>query len=146
MTGKLINSLRLISIIVLFIAYMLAYASVPERVLISVDEVGNAQLFMSKSTLFYAGLTFMIIVNLVLFILLRLIRKGQTELSAVLYGWLSVLAILINIFFAFTASFIAVLNSRENFDYSSFGYIVYVIGGMFVIWLVGLIYTLLKAR
>lgn len=146
MTSKLLNSFRLLSIGILFIAYMLSYASLPERVLIAVDSQGNAELFLTKNMAFYAGMVLIVIVNLVLFLLIRLLKQKETNLSLVLIPWLSGLVILINLFFAFTVSFISILNSRENFDYSNFGFIVYLIGGMFIIWLIGLLYSVLKVR
>lgn len=146
MTSKLLNNLRLLSIAILFIAYMLSYAGLPERVLIAVDSMGNAELFLTKNTAFYAGLVLIVIVNLVLFLLIILLKQRETSLSQVITSWLSGLIILINLFFAFASSFISVLNSRENFDYSNFGFIVYLIGGMFIIWLVGLIYSVSKVR
>jgi hypothetical protein len=146
MASKLLNSLRLLSIGILFIAYMLSYASLPERVLIDVDSQGNAELFLTKNTAFYAGMVLIVIVNLVLFLLIRLLKQKATNLSLVLIPWLSGLVILINLFFAFAASFLGVLNSQENFDYSNFGNIVYLIGGVFIIWLIGLLYSVLKVR
>ena len=125
---------------------MLSYASLPERVLIAVDSQGNAELFLTKNMAFYAGMVLIVIVNLVLFLLIRLLKQKETNLSLVLIPWLSGLVILINLFFAFTVSFISILNSRENFDYSNFGFIVYLIGGMFIIWLIGLLYSVLKVR
>jgi len=54
---------------------------------------------------------------------------------------ISLSQIFFNLFFATSIYFINILNSRENFNYSNFGYLIYVTGGLLLIALLFTIFS-----
>ena len=125
---------------------MMSYANLPDRVLIGTDESGNATNYIDKDIGFYIALTVFAVTNILFFLLLGLFKRSSANVATIVFGWISALVVLINLFFAFAAAFIGILNSRENFDYSNFGYLIFVIGGLFVIWLFGFLINLIKVK
>ena len=124
----------------------MSYANLPDRVLIGTDEFGNATNYIDKDFGFYITLSVFAVTNILFFLLLGLSKRLAADVAIIVFGWISALVVLINLFFAFGAAFIGILNSRENFDYSNFGYLIFVIGGVFVIWLFGFLINLIKVK
>jgi hypothetical protein len=118
----------------------------PDEILIATDSGGKPMTYMDRDLSFYLALTIFILTNLSIYVLLRLIRKLDFSLSVKVFGWLSGLVVIINLFFAFVVAFIGILNSRDNFDYANFGYLVYVIGGVFFVWLIGFMISMIKGK
>ena len=146
MVWKFSNTARIISIIVLFIVFLFSYANLPDKVLIATDSAGNPMTYIARNLAFYLTLTVFILTNLSMYILLRLIRNIDFKLSSTIYGWLSGLVVIINLFFAFAVMFMGIFNSRDNFNYSNFGYLVYIIGGVFLVWVIGFAVSLIKGK
>lgn len=143
---KILNGLRLVSLVLLAVAFMLSYANLPEEVLVNLDDSGNPSMYLPKNMAFYIGMIAFVSINLVFYVLLKQLSKLKSAKSRVISHWMGGLIILINIFIAFGFSFIGILNSRDNFDYSYFGATVYVIGGVFALWLLGFVYQLQKTK
>lgn len=139
-------AVRVISIGLLFIVFMFSYANMPNRVLIGTDAAGNPSNYIDKDVGFYVALSVFILTNFLFYQLLIYCKRLEPALANVVYGWTSALIILINFFFAFAAAFIGILNSRENFDYSNFGYLIFVIATLFGIWFLGFLINLIRLK
>lgn len=146
MVRKFSNAFRILSIGLLFIIFMFSYANLPSRVLIGTDASGAATNYIDKDVTFYVSLTLFTVTNYLFYLLLGFTKRLSEKVGTIVFGWVSALIILINSFFAFAASFIGILNSRENFDYSNFGYLIFVIGGLFALWLLGFLINLIKLK
>lgn len=144
--NKVLNGVRLVSLLILAVAFLLSYANLPEEVLVTLDDNGNPSMYLPKNMAFYSGMVAMVSINLVFYVLLKQLTPLSSPISRVISYWMGGLIILINIFMAFGFSFIGILNSRDNFDYSYFGAIVYVIGGVFALWLLGFMFHLQKSK
>jgi hypothetical protein len=113
------------------VVFLISYANFPDEVLVFVNEVGEPQLYVEKSRLFYYLLAFVMVMNALAIginVFLEnmnssLITKSSTHISQIFF----------NMFFASSVYFIKILNSRENFDYSNFGYLIYVTGGLMIL-------------
>ena len=106
---------------------LLSYANYPEEVLVYVDSVGEPLTYLSKETIFYIALAFIVLINATLMGLRRILRSQDAEMELSQVG-LGITQIFFNLFFASSVYFISILNSRENFNYSNFGYLIYVSG------------------
>ena len=143
---KVLNGVRLVTLVMATVAFLLSYANLPEQVLVTLDDNGNPSMYLPKNLAFYSGMVAMVSINLVFYVLLNQLSKLTTRKSTIISYWMGGLISIINIFIAFGFSFIGILNSRDNFDYSYFGAIVYVIGGVFALWLFGFMFHMQKAK
>ncbi len=151
MTFKVTNALRIISIIVLVVVFFLAYAGLPDQVLVIIDNVGEPVTYLSKNYFFYGTLTALIITNTLLYVVAILFHKIKTKLSAlarsqIVAKYFLALAIILNVFFSVELSFIGILNGQENFDYTNFSPFFFLSGGLFVVWLLAFVYSLIRSK
>ena len=89
--------------------------------------VGEPLAYLSKNSIFYISLAFIVLINITLIGLRRILKNQDTEMELTQAG-LGITQIFFNLFFASSVYFISILNSRENFNYSNFGYLIYVTG------------------
>lgn len=129
MAVRFFSALGWISAILAFITFFIAYASYPDEVLVYINNLGEPVQYLSKDLLFYLLLAFIIVMNAMLRVLRGMLERssGNTELSR---SGIGITQIFFNLFFATSIYFISILNSRENFNYSNFGYLIYVSGGL----------------
>jgi hypothetical protein len=106
---------------------MVSYANFPDDVLVYINHAGEPQQYLAKDFLFYLLLAFFIAINAVLRTVKKMLsgQSGETVWSEAGSG---AGQIFFNLFFASSVYFINILNSRENFNYSNFGYMIYVTG------------------
>lgn len=146
MTSRITNALRIISIIVLAIVFFIAYAGLPEQVLLFVDKSGNPTHYISKNYFFYGSLALLIASNTLFYVLASILKKSENHINQLLSNYMLSLVIIINVFFATSFSFIGILNGQENFDYTSFAPFIYLSFGLFVIWLFAFLFSLIKIK
>ena len=145
MTSKVLRALGLISMIVVGIIFLFDYANYPEQVLLTMDSNGDPLLYLSKNSTFYSFLGIMAIVNISLILLSQLVGRNR-NLTKIYRPWIWSLAVLINVFFIISITFISILNSRENFNYSNFGYLIYVSLLLLFLWAIGLVIRLITVK
>ena len=127
MAARFFSALGGITIIFSFFILLISYANYPEEVLVYVDSVGEPLAYISKNSIFYISLAFIVLINITL-IGLRRFLKNQVDEMEITQAGLGITQIFFNLFFASSVYFISILNSRENFNYSNFGYLIYVSG------------------
>ena len=138
MAARFFNALGGIIMIFAFFVLLLSYANYPEDVLVYLDSVGEPLTYLSKETIFYISLAFIVLINATIMGLRRILRNQEAELELSQIG-LGITQIFFNFFFASSVYFISILNSRENFNYSNFGYLIYVSG---ILLLLSILYTI----
>ncbi len=146
MTLKIVNALRIISIVILIFVFFIAYAGLPEQVLILLDGAGNPTTYIEKNFYFYGALSLIIITNLLFFVLANLLVKSISAKAQLSGKYINVLAIITNIFFAVALTFLGILNGQENFDYSSYSPFIYTSLGLFVVWAISFLVSLAKSK
>ncbi len=146
MTLKISNALRIISIIILVFVFFIAYAGLPEQVLIFLDGEGNPTQYLDKNYFFYATLAVLTVSNTLIYVLAIMLGKSTVTLNQIIATHLMTLAIVINVFFSVALTFIGILNGQENFDYSSFAPFIYLSQGLFVIWLGIFIFSIFRSK
>lgn len=146
MTFKLTNTVRIISIIALVVVFFVSYAGLPEQVLVLLDEKGAPVQYITRNLFFYSSLAFIVLSNVLLYVLPAMLINSNRNNIRVVANYLVVLAALVNIFISVALSFIGILNGRENFDYSNFAPFFYFSEGLFVVWLIAFVVSLLIAK
>lgn len=146
MSFKIKNAIRIISIIVLAVVFFISYAGLPEQVLLMLDKAGNPIWYVSKNYFFYGTLILLVIVNISIYLLALLMNNSIDRVSKVIAQYLMLLSIVANIFFSVAITFIGILNGKENFDYSTFAPFIYLSLGLFIIWLLSFIFSVIKTK
>ena len=146
MTLKITNALRIISIIILVVVFFISYAGLPEQVLVFLDGEGNPAQYLAKNYFFYGTLTTLILSNTLLYVLAIILGKSTNDLNQIIANHLMTLSIVINIFFSVSLTFIGILNGQENFDYSTFAPFIYLSQGLFVVWILVFIISLVRSK
>ncbi len=146
MTFKIINALRIISLIVLTLVFFIAYAGLPEQVLVLLNNDGSPTRYVDKDYFFYGSLLVLLVTNLLFYVLANLLAKSVTKQAAVSSRYILSLSIIVNIFFSVALTFMAILNGQENFDYDSFAPFIYLSLGLFIVWLLAYLFSLAKLK
>jgi len=146
MTYKIANALRLISILILVVVFFIFYAGLPEQVLVLIDELGNPTLYFPRDTFFYGTLSILIVANALLYMLSILLSKSTQETLKGVANYSMLLAVVVNVFFGVSLTFLGILNGRENFDYSSFAPFFYMSGSLFLIWVIFFLISILRQK
>lgn len=128
---RLLNALAWASLIFSFLVFIICYANFPDEVLVYIKTSGEPVLFLGKDVVFYSILAITVIFNLGWLVLSGIVKRTTPNLESTI-GGLSVTQIGFNLFFATSVYFINILNSRENFDYSNFGLLIYITGGFLI--------------
>ncbi len=142
MRFKVINALRIISIIVLVIVFFIAYAGLPKQILLLLDAKSNPLYYLPKNYFFYTSLSVFILSNVLFYVLAVLFGKSIKPINKMVANYVLLLSIVINVFFATALTFIAILNGQENFDYSSFAPFIYLSPALFLIWVLTFLFSL----
>jgi hypothetical protein len=145
MAARFFGALGSIIMIFAFLVLLFSYANYPENVLVYVDGVGEPITYLSKGSIFYISLAFIVLINATLMGLRRMLRSQDAEMDLSQVG-LGITQIFFNLFFACSVYFISILNSRENFNYSNFGYLIYVSGILLLISILFTVFTRLVLK
>jgi hypothetical protein len=130
MALKVFKGVWFLSLIVFLVLFIYQYASLPENITLQESET---PLTISRDGLFYAFISMVALINMLVFVVTRLFPAKDTDFKSWFYG----LVIALNIFFIVGISFISLYNSTEKFDYESIGIIIYGSLGLIVVWAVG---------
>ncbi len=134
---KAIKVLNLFSIFLFAAILLLVYAYLPIQVELNVDGVGQ----LHKQTFFYYVFSAFIVVNIVLRFAINIISKSSSEKIA---SWVKSMIFILNFYFTTIVGFIGVINNSTHIDPGNYAYLTY-LGPVFVaIWLIGLIFLLIK--
>ena len=145
MAARFFGALGSIIMIFAFLVLLFSYANYPEDVLVYVDSTGEPITYLSKGSIFYISLAFIVLINATLMGLRRMLKNQDAEMELTQVG-LGISQIFFNLFFASSVYFISILNSRENFNYSNFGYLIYVSGILLLISILFTVFTRLVLK
>ena len=134
---RVLDALAWVSLFLAFIVFIISYASFPDEVLVYIKPSGEPVQYIERNLLFYSLLGLAVLFNGGMLAFAGILKRTSPELTTTITG-VSYIRISFNFFFATAVYFINLLNSRENFDYSNFGYLIYVTGGLLI---AALIYT-----
>ncbi|WPP52345.1 hypothetical protein [Catalinimonas niigatensis] len=136
-----------------FVALMLSYAYLPERVGIQTDDEGVVNEFIDRETFFYFGVGIFIVVNLLGSILLSVLNGipdssgfyfRSEEFKENITSWFSAFVAIINIFLICAVAYIAIFNNQGASGSFQFNWLIYVAPLFFVINLVWLVMIMIR--
>jgi len=140
MIARFFSALGWISMIFSFFILLVSYANYPEEVLVYTDSAGEPLSYLSRGSIFYISLALFGLINFSLVVLRRIFKREDEEKELAQAG-LGLTQIFANLFFASSMYFISILNSRENFDYSNFGYMIYLTGTLLTLSVIFTVYS-----
>ena len=129
--GRVIKFLWFVSLIVGMIALLYTYASLA-------DEVVFGEYTFGKEAFFYGALGVLVLFNFTFYAISRNLRYKSKELQEAMANWQLSFAGVLNLFFIVSVFFIMLLNGGEQFDFSNYGYLVYICLGLILIWVIAL--------
>jgi hypothetical protein len=141
--NKLIRAFWFTTFFLTFGALLYSYAAIPVGYDINllIGEEG-----ISRDTYFYIGLFIISISNFSFYIMARKYKKEESPFPVFIFGWLMSFATVINFFLIFSMTFIQFVNSGENFNYTNFGYFIYITLGIVILWVAALPIFIIKLK
>ena len=122
------------------------YASLPGMVAYEFNNLGDGTSSIERETFFYLGLLVLTVTNFSLYILSKNLRYNSESAHELMMRWQYSFAAVINLFLVVIMIFLYLANSGENFNFDSFGYMIFVSLGLIFIWVLSLPVIILKAR
>jgi hypothetical protein len=111
---KIFKGVWFFSLLALFVVFFYVYAGLPEEVVLSASE---ESLSISRNGFFYATIMLFAMLNVLVFVVTKLLSNGDQVFSSWFYG----LIITFNFFFLASLGFIHVFNGGDRYDYSRMG-------------------------
>lgn len=127
MVLKMFKAVWFLSLLAVLTVFMFVYASLQETLVI---QSGEEEVIITRETFFYAVLVILALINVAVFIFMKLYKKGHDEFLSWFFG----LIIVMNIFFIIALNFVNLYNSNEKFDYSRLGFIIYGSVALILVW------------
>ena len=135
-----IRLLRTITLLGALASLFFLYADAPQMVVIY--KQGDFVYRISRSMLFYVMLGTIVVPHFLVGYTASFMKSLKLKEGTV--NWFGALSIVVNIFLATSLIFIDILNSLENFDYNYFGYLTVVALLLVVLWVGGMVSSLIK--
>lgn len=130
MIQKIFKGVWFFSLLGLLALFFYVYASLPEVVAFSDD----AQVItLSRNTFFYMSMLIMAIVNVLVFVVDKLLTNTAKGVDSWFYG----LVVTLNAFFFTTLLYLLVLNGGDRYDFSRMGPAMFGSMILIVLWLLG---------
>lgn len=136
---KSIKVLNAISVFLFSAIFLLVYAYLPISVNMEIEGVSN----MHKQTFFYYAFGVFLIANIVLRIAINL---GTKNVGEEMGAWIRSLIFIVNFYLTTIIGFIGVLNNTTSVSPSSYAYLNYLGPSFLIIWILGLIFLLIKNK
>lgn len=118
MVLKIFKGVWFFSLLALFGLFFYIYAALPQEVALSESE---GSISISRNSFFYSAITLFALINVLVFVVTKLLSNGDQGFSSWFYG----LVITINLFFLASLGFLHVFNGGDRYDYSRMGPIMY---------------------
>ena len=136
---KAIKVLNRISVLLFSAIFLLVYAYLPIAVDLGVEGLGQ----LHKQNFFYYFFGAFMVIN----ILLRVTTNmGTKNLKEELLSWIRSIVFIVNFYLTTLVGFIGVLNNTNHINPESFAYLSYLGPTLLVIWVIGLIFLLVKNK
>lgn len=140
---KILKGVWFFSLMALFVVFFYIYAGLPEEIAFS-ESAGS--LSISRNGFFYSSILLFAVLNMLVFIVTRLLSNGDQAFSSWFYG----LIVTFNFFFISSLGFIHVFNGSDRYDFSNMGPAMYgsliLLCGWMISWPVYLFYRKILSR
>ncbi|MBV6645563.1 MAG: hypothetical protein KI790_08950 [Cyclobacteriaceae bacterium] len=140
---KVINLVRILSIVLFLIILALVYAYLPVMVQL---QPGSRELLLNREYFFYCGAGLFLVINVFIWLLLKLISPLTTNSSEPVLAWLNALPFVINVYLTLLVGFVGVINNQLHISTKSYAYLNYLGPFLLFVWLSGVFYMLFVRR
>ncbi|MFY0600643.1 MAG: hypothetical protein JXR03_13305 [Cyclobacteriaceae bacterium] len=136
---KAVNSLKILSLLVLLVTLLFVYAFLPVMVNLNPDVSGWS---LHKEYFFYVVVGASLILNIFLIFAERTLSSiiSSEEINA----WIKGFSFVLNLYFSFLIGYVAVINNQNHFQSGSYAYLNYLGPILVLVWIIGLIFLSLK--
>jgi len=149
------KAFHFLSVLFFLISFLYIYSALPDVVIYELNEEGYGEKFMTKTTFFYSGIIFFLILNLILITPGKMIESQSTpnlkrlfptgdQFRDYILTWIYSFVGVINISLSILALFIHSINNQNEIATSDFVFFFYLIPIFFVVWIVGLFWILIN--
>lgn len=122
---------------------LFVYASLYENQKVHLAEIVPG---LNREVFFYVGLAIIMLANFTLYIGHWKIRKKDHAIAEFLKGWYMALGSVLNFFLIVVLFFVQVYNGSEKFDYSNFGYLIFISLGIIILCAISLPVFIIKQK
>ncbi len=136
---KVVNFLKVLSILLFLGILLLVYAYLPVMVRLSIE---STELQLQKEDFFYFGIGVFVVVNLFFLGFQKLYETHLKRLEV--RAWVRGLSFVMNIYLTLLVGFIGVINNTTHLDPAGFSYLNYLGPFLIFVWVIGLIFLLKK--
>ncbi len=136
---KAVKVLNLVSVFLFVAVLILVYAYLPISVDVNIDGVSN----IHKQRLFYYFFITFLTINILLRIILNL---GFRRTNENILAWLMSLIFVLNVYVSFLIGFVGVWNNSTHISPSNYAYLNFMGPVFLIIWVIGLIFLVVKLR
>lgn len=126
---KILKGVWFFSLLLLFVVFFYIYAALPE--VVNLTDV-EGRLSVSRNGFFYSAIVLFALINVLVFVVNRILSSGDQGFSSWIYG----LVVSFNIFFFTSLGFLHVLNGGDRYDFSQMGPAVYGSLILICIWII----------
>ncbi|WP_420319118.1 hypothetical protein [Ekhidna sp.] len=136
---KAIKVLNRISVLLFSAIFLLVYAYLPIAVDLAIDGVTQVH----KQNFFYYFFGAFVVIN----ILLRITTsQGTKNMNEELSAWIRSIVFIVNFYLTTIVGFIGVLNNTNHINPESYAYLSYLGPTLIGIWIIGLIFLIIKNK
>lgn len=144
--GRIIKFVWIISLLSGLATLMYTYASLGEVVSVHNETLSTQSGSVDREMFFYLALGILVVFNFTFYAISRNMHIADSGMKQVLINWQLSFAAVLNFFYIISMLFIMLINSGERFDYSNFGYLVYIALGLVVLWMILLPVAIVRER
>jgi hypothetical protein len=160
MIFRFIKLIQIISVVIFLGVLIIVYAYLPQEVGFSQDRSGLLIHQISKEYFFYGMLTMFVISNVLCIGLGKALEHLPTRTATsgggtvhfnaatknAVIGWIKSFSFILNAVFIFGLMYIGILNNIESIKINNFGFFLFVGPVLVVIWLLMLVFILLRPK
>ncbi len=136
---KAVKILNLVSVFLFTVVLVLIYAYLPISVDLNIDGIEN----IHKHRFFYYSGAAFLIVNILVRVILNL---GFKSISENVLAWMMSLIFIMNIYLTFIIGFVGVWNNSTHISPTNYAYLNFLGPFFIIVWVVGLIFLVVKRR
>ncbi len=141
--NRLIKAFWFVTLLATAGLLLFVYAGLYENQQVLLNELAPG---LDREVFFYIGLAVIMLVNFTLYIGQWKIRKQDHTLAEFLKGWYMSLGSALNFFLIVVLFFVQVYNGSEKFDYSNFGYLIFISLGIIILCAISLPIFIIKQK
>ncbi len=137
---KVVNLVKIFSVFIFLGTLTLIYAYMP--IMVKLAEEGELEI--QKENFFYASIGIFVVVNLAILVIQNILNAKLS--SEVLKSWIGGFTFVFNLYLSFLVGYMGVFNNLSHISANSYFYLNWLGPILLLLWLIGLIFLILKRK